>query len=307
MKFKLIPALALILMMIVQMACNAAVPAGTPDTVATLNGLYTAAVQTSTAGTYLTQAAETSTFLVGTATPGLPVPTASPIQPLPTSTPFVLPTSAPLVRCDAAAFVKDVTIADGSVISRGASFTKTWRLQNVGSCAWTPAYALVFVSGDSMGGPTAVGLGANVQPGQSIDVSATMIAPSSDGHFRGYWKLRNASYALFGIGTQADTAFWVDIYVRGPAFAAYDFVSQYCQADWENNNTLLPCPGIEGDDNGFVIHGEFAKTGKRRPGGWLSAADHSEEQQERADQRYLSRADNSEWRPFQVTGELRVP
>ena len=255
MKFKLIPALALILIMIVQMACSAAVPAGTPDTAATLNGLYTAAAQTSTAAAltpFTTQA-------VVTQTPGLPLPTASPIQPVATSTPFVLPTSGPVVRCDAAAFVKDVTIADGSVISRGASFTKTWRLQNVGTCAWTPAYALVFVSGDSMSGPTAVGLGGTVQPGQSIDLSATMIAPSSDGHFRGYWKLRNASYALFGIGTQADTAFWVDIYVRGPSFAAYDFVSHYCEADWENNNTLLPCPGVEGDDNGFVIRVDLPK------------------------------------------------
>ncbi len=252
---KFIPGGVLALLMIVQLACSAVAPTpGSPDTVATLNGLYTAAAQTSTAAVQQP---------VSTATPGLPLPTptATFIQPLPTSTPFVILTNTPgpVVRCDAAAFVRDVTVADGSVISRGDRFTKTWRLQNVGTCSWTPSYALVFVSGDSMGGPSAVNLGANVNPGQSIDVSVSLTAPSTDGRYRGYWKLRNANYSLFGVGSQADTAFWVDIQVKGPSFASFDFVSNFCEADWENNNGLLPCPGTEGDPNGFVFRVDSPK------------------------------------------------
>jgi hypothetical protein len=245
MKQKFIPGLVVGILMLVQLACSAAAPQGTPDTVATLNGLYTAAAQTSTA---FVQPNLTST-------PGLPLPTASPLQPLPSSTPFVFPTytAQPVVRCDAAAFVKDVTVGDGSVLTRGATFTKTWRLKNVGSCSWNSSYALVFINGDAMSGPTTVSLGGTVQPGQTIDVSATMVAPSSDGHYRGYWKLRNASNALFGIGKQADTAFWVDIYVKGPVHTAYDFAEEYCEADWENNNGALPCPGTQDDDAGYVV------------------------------------------------------
>lgn len=252
---KFIPGIVLALLMIVQLACSAAVPGpGTPDTVATLNGLYTAAAQTGTASSQ-------QSIPTATATPGPPLPTATFIQPLPTSTPFVILTNTPgpVARCDAAAFVRDVSITDGSVISRGGKFTKTWRLQNVGTCSWTPAYALVFVSGDSMGGPAAVSMGATVNPGQSIDLSVALTAPSGDGHYRGYWKLRNASYTLFGVGSQADTAFWVDIQVKGPSYASYDFVSNVCEADWENNNGLLPCPGTEGDPNGFVFRVDSPK------------------------------------------------
>ena len=60
------------------------------------------------------------------------------------------------------AFVKDVTIPDGTQLSAGEVFTKTWRLQNRGTCTWTPDYMLVYTSGDQMGSTTAVRLPGNV-------------------------------------------------------------------------------------------------------------------------------------------------
>jgi hypothetical protein len=237
-KIKAAPASFLALLLIVQLACNG--PLGlsvTPDTVATLNGLYTAAAQTSTAS-------------AASATPGLPPPTSTPPG---FTTPTPLNTLPAVIRCDAAAFVKDVTIADGTILGSSAGFTKTWRLQNAGTCTWTTSYKLVFISGHPMNGPASVALPHNVNPGQTVDVSVNLTSPGEDGHYRGYWKLRNASNTLFGIGANADTAFWVDINVKGPTFTAYDFVAHYCSADWENNNTLLPCPGIEDDDQGYAI------------------------------------------------------
>jgi hypothetical protein len=236
--------LFLALLTIIQLACNASAGPATPNTIATLDGLYTAAAQTGTAAAVQGDA---------TVTPGLPLPTASPIVQPPTSTPFSIPTTGPVARCDAVDFVKDISISDGATQARGATFVKTWRLLNTGTCSWTPAYALVFVSGDSMGGPAVVALTGNVNPGQTIDLSVTLIAPGKDGHYRGYWELRNASNTLFGLGQTGDTAFWVDINVKGPAYAAYDFVSNYCAASWENNNNPLPCPGVEGTDSGFVL------------------------------------------------------
>lgn len=238
--------LFLAVLVVIQLACNASSGVATPDTVATLNGLYTAAAQTGTAAA--AQGAATST-------PGLPLPTASPIQPPATSTPFIVPSAGalPVSRCDAAAFVKDISVSDGTTFSRGATFTKTWRLQNAGTCSWTSSYALVFVSGDALNGPAVVSMPGNVNPGQTIDLSVNLTAPNQDGHFRGYWKLRNASNALFGIGSNADTAFWVDINVKGPSYAAYDFVGNLCDASWENNNVALPCPGAQDDERGFAI------------------------------------------------------
>jgi len=234
--------LFLALLLIVQLACNFVSGGGTPDTVATLNGLYTASA--------LTIEAQTG----HTVTPGLPLPTVtgSPFPGYATNTPFSY-TPAPVTRCDAASFVTDVSYPDGTVVSRNASFTKTWRLRNAGTCTWTSSYALVFYSGDRMGGSSPQSLSHSVSPGQTIDLSVALQAPDDDGKYRGYWKLRNASNSLFGLGALADTAFWVDIKVSGPSFAAYDFAAKYCQADWSNNKTGLPCPGAEGDDAGYVI------------------------------------------------------
>jgi hypothetical protein len=234
----------LVLLAILTLACNLGVQA-TPDASATLNPLYTAAAQTLEAMS--TQADATSAFATST----LISTTATPTLSFATSTSYASP--VPVKRCDAAAFIKDVTIADGTIISPGTTFAKTWRLQNVGTCTWTSSYALVFISGDALSGPSTVSLSGNVSPGEAVDLTVNLVAPSSKGHYRGTWKLRNASGVLFGIGTQADTAFWVDINVSGPEFIVYDFVANACNADWRNNGGGLPCPGSDEDDEGYVL------------------------------------------------------
>jgi hypothetical protein len=80
-----------------------------------------------------------------------------------------------------------------------------------------------------------------------------MTAPDQNGHYQGYWKLRDPAGILFGIGAQAQGVFWVDIHVAGPTYTAYDFAANYCDADWQNNNNDLPCPGSIGDGAGYVI------------------------------------------------------
>lgn len=224
-----------VLLVIVQLACNVPSNSATPDTFATLNSLYTVSAQTVQASTV---------------TPGLPQPTATLFQPTTT-----LPVQSPVAtsKCDAAQFLADVTYPDGSVLPQSTSFIKIWRIKNVGTCTWTTSYAIVFSNGDAMSAPVAVGLAGSVAPGQYIEIPVTLKSPNSAGNFAGYWKLRNANGALFGIGTQADTAFWVKIKVSGPTYTTYNFAEKYCQAEWSNGNSNLPCPGTDGDDNGYVI------------------------------------------------------
>jgi len=166
----------------------------TPDSFATLQVIVT---QTMSA---MTQQAPTQTSVPLTATP-LP----------PTSTP--LPTATAVSYCDWVTFVKDVTISDGTKFNPGETFTKTWRLKNRGTCTWTPDYMLVFTSGDSMGGTTALRLPGNVAPSQTVDVSVTLTAPTKRGDYLGYWMLRNPSGVLFGYGDRANQPFYVDINV----------------------------------------------------------------------------------------------
>ncbi len=128
-------------------------------------------------------------------------PAASPVpaSATPSFTPLP-PTAVPptaTTSCDGAQFVTDVTYPDGTTVTAGDGFTKTWRLKNTGTCSWTPSYALVFTGGESMSGPSVQALTGNVNPGQTVDISVALTAPASNGSYTGNWGLRNASGVTF--------------------------------------------------------------------------------------------------------------
>lgn len=227
------------------LACGPFSPAS-PQPAETLNALYTSAAET--LGALSTQGA-------GTSTAG-PSPTATLSFPTSSVTPFStftnVPPIQPVTKCDAAAFVSDVTFPDGSVVGRGSNFTKIWRIRNVGTCTWTTSYAIVYVSGEKFGAANSVSLPVQVAPGQTVDLVMNLTAPSADGRYRGNWKLRNASGVLFGVGTNSESNFYVDVNVSGYTLAVYDFVINYCEAIWRSETKNLDCPGAQGDDRGFV-------------------------------------------------------
>lgn len=238
-----IAALAVIL------ACSGPFVASTPQPAATLNALYTAAAQTlegMSTQAVSTQFSPTPTLSLSIS----PTVTATGFQ---TYTPVPPLSPVPVSRCDAAAFVSDITYPDGSNVSLGSTFTKIWRLKNVGTCTWTTSYALVYVSGEQFGAPNAISLPTNVGPGQTVDLAVNLTAPVRGGPYKGFWKLRNTSNVLFGIGNNADSSFYVDVRVTGYVVTGYDLLANYCQAGWQNDALDLPCPGTEGDDNGFVV------------------------------------------------------
>lgn len=179
-------------------------------------------------GLGVTQAYETiQAGLTQTTSPslGTPSPTRSLFSPTPPTTPpTVTPTRAPTtpaasatsrIPCDQAVPGNpiDVTIPDDTVLQPGQSFTKTWRLENSGTCTWTKDYAVAFFSGDQMGAKSSVSLAGDVEPGQSVDIAVDMVAPNKAGKYQGNWKLRNDSNVLFGIGPGGAAPFWVRIVV----------------------------------------------------------------------------------------------
>jgi hypothetical protein len=192
------------------------------------------------------------------ATP-LPPPTFTPTvgpteTPLPTATPTATftPTTPP-IPCNWADFVDDVTVEDGTTFTPGTPFTKVWRFRNQGTCTWTVDYDLVFDGGDLMDGPITSPLPGIVRPGDVVDISVNLTAPEDEGRYRGFWKLREPGGVLFGVGPDANDAFWVGIEVVEPTERVYDFVDNVCDADWHNGVDDLPCPGVQGDGNGFVV------------------------------------------------------
>jgi hypothetical protein len=146
-----------------------------------------------------------------TVTPGTPLATPSTpqaTQPLATNPPA--PTTG-----DRAEFVADVTIPDGTAVDAGAKFTKTWKLKNIGTTTWTTAYSLIRASNDAIQGPAKTTLTKEVPPGEMIEVSVDLTAPTTSGKHTGYFKLSNDKGQAFGIGPNADGAFYVQINVGG--------------------------------------------------------------------------------------------
>jgi len=165
------------------------------------------------------------------------------------------PSPAAAASCDVAQFVADVTIPDGTTLAPGTTFVKTWRLKNIGSCTWTTSYSAVFTGGDQLGAPAVVPLPTSVAPGATVDISVNMTSPTGNGHYRGNWKLRNASGGLFGVGTSGAYVFWVDINVNTSSTSGttFDFVANFCSALWASGAGGLACPGTDGNSGGFVL------------------------------------------------------
>lgn len=149
------------------------------------------------------QSASTFTPSLPTDTPAGPTTTIFPeliFTPPDTTTPGTatsVPTTIVVASCNGAAYVSDVTIPDNTVMAPGASFVKTWALQNTGTCTWDTSFKLVFVSGDQMGGAS-TSLTASVAPSQQVQVSVSLTAPTAAGTYKGYWRLADGQGTGFG-------------------------------------------------------------------------------------------------------------
>ncbi len=213
--------------------------------------------------------------------PPPPTATGTPPTATPTKTPATITPTIPPSSCDKVQFVADVNFRDGTVVQPGAQFTKTWRMKNVGTCAWKKdTYQLVFFSGEKMGGASSAAFTSDVAVGETVDISINLTAPTAPGTYRGYWMFKNATGALFGIGAQANKPWWVEIKVTGGATATpvtatatatqsgpppvtptplagtvLDFAADACKASWYSGaqTGALPCPGTDGDAKGFVL------------------------------------------------------
>ena len=224
-------------------ACNLPSSAATPT--AEANAVFTAAALT-------VQAQLTRTTPFSTPTLPLSVVTNTPLS-VPTFPVATLqPAASATPVCDQAQFVRDITIPDGSQISPGAAFTKTWRLRNAGACNWS-GYTVVFDSGDLMGATSPQSIGT-VAPGQEVDLSVNFTAPTSSGSYRSYWRIRNSSGVLIPVlgGTQGKS-FFVDIRVSVVS-SGFDLHTRAGDANWVSGASTLTFGGPETDPNGFAMY-----------------------------------------------------
>jgi len=181
-------------------ACAPATPiVPTPDVLA----IRTSAASTVVAEFTLTAAVFTATSLPPTTTftpEPLPSPSATATTIFATD-PTQIALGTPGQLCDNFSFdplTVDVTILDGTQMTPGQSFVKTWKIKNTGICPWGDGYGLIYAGyADKMSGEP-VPLGTLVQVGQEVDVSVNFKAPTNIGEYTSAWQMANAKGIPFG-------------------------------------------------------------------------------------------------------------
>ncbi len=174
-------ALVLFALLAAALACNA--PAGRGSVTLTPASQATYFIDPA----LLTQAA---TAIYGSETPAV------------TLEPGVTPT--PTTACDYwAAFLDDVTIPDGTQIKAGTGFDKTWKLWNNGCLDWSEGTQLVFIDGDQMGSVDTAPV-PQTAANDTVEVTVHLTAPTTPGHYRGYWQLSTPTGRLFAPSIYVD-------------------------------------------------------------------------------------------------------
>jgi hypothetical protein len=184
---KTISAIGVLLSMLGLAACGSPAPTSTPTQ--DLNP-----IRTEVAATVLAQVTRdlASTPSV-TPIPSLTPTTAASSTPTQIVSPtlHVTGTLTTAVTTDQAQWVSQ-SVADGANFAPGETFTMTWRLKNVGTSTWTPAYMIRFFSGNAFGASNEITLGREVPPGESIDITIKMKAPNTLGGYRSDWVMSNS-------------------------------------------------------------------------------------------------------------------
>ena len=112
---------------------------------------------------------------------------------------------------NSASFVADVTIPDNTEVEGGATFTKTWRIMNTGTCIWASDYTLSHYSDEIMNAPASVPLPVTF-PGQTADISVELTAPNSIGVHRANFVIKNATGLIMKVNE--DSRLWLIINVK---------------------------------------------------------------------------------------------
>ncbi len=115
-------------------------------------------------------------------------------------------------------FVADLNLDDQDmttppVMTPGQAFVKSWRVRNSGTCPWGADYLLLFINGNRVEaamGAQPLPIGRTVQPGETIDLSMSLVAPNVYGVFQAFFQMRDNTGRLFG------EVIWAGIQVPSP-------------------------------------------------------------------------------------------
>ena len=170
-------------------------------------------------------------LLVGCTSPGFPSINLGRQQPpyfrppteaIPVATPFpalvTIPANstlssdqaAPTALCkDNLAFIKDLTIPDGTVVEPLSTLDKRWEIENSGNCNWGENYRVRLIAGSELGAQKEQAL-YPARSGTRATMRIIFKAPQEPGTYRSAWQAFNAQGEPFG------DPFFIEISVAAP-------------------------------------------------------------------------------------------
>jgi len=121
---------------------------------------------------------------------------------------------------DSAVFLADVTIPDNTELEAGEAFTKTWSIQNTGTCTWGPGYELDFVSGEFSEVVSLEDPFPDVEPAETVELSVGASAPTTADIHKGAWVIKRpeGDNVLLEAGDTFDL--WVIVIVASESTAS---------------------------------------------------------------------------------------
>ena len=98
-----------------------------------------------------------------------------------------------------ARFVSDITIPDGTVVHPGQWITKTWELENYGTCSWNKNYKVVWSDENYNNSQKLFDIGVDLQPGERGEISVTFPV-QGEGATHISFVLADTNGQTFGLG-----------------------------------------------------------------------------------------------------------
>ncbi len=200
--------LSILVVTLLLSACGAPQSAPTPD----VAFIQTSAANTVVARFTLTASAPTFTPLAALEVTTAPAPLETATQAPPASPPALTPTLLPggvtatPGLCDYYSWdpaTVDVNIPDGTQMTPGQQFVKTWKIKNAGICTWGAGYKVVYAGyTDQMSGVPQPMNGV-IGPGQEVEITVQFKAPAKAGEYVSAWTLQNAAgIRFYGLGAK---------------------------------------------------------------------------------------------------------
>ena len=114
---------------------------------------------------------------------------------------------------DHAGLVSDITIPDGTVVKKGELITKTWELSNIGTCAWTENYKVVWNDDEIDNQQKLFDIGTALQPGEQAEISVSFPV-QGNGATHISFLLADTNGETFGLGPQMRGDLYIEYRVR---------------------------------------------------------------------------------------------